>query len=224
MKHDNSAASKRPAAATATAKRNTRAKATPAHSSAAPREAAGPHVERAVARVFGLFAYTEIMTRFKDCDVSKDADFQRAFVAFFKLRHTRQWNAGFFAALQRLRRKGDRLGIRDCLESLNAVGGGNSLDLSFASKMLSVVNPSRPIYDSRIAQWLALPRPPSARHAADERLDGACAVYAELEEKMSALLKDAAVRREIALFDEVLPAFKWVAPMKKLDFLLWADR
>ena len=223
MKHDNSAASKRPTAATATAKRNARAKTTPANT-AAPREAAGPHVERAVARVFGLFAYSEIMTRFKECDVSKDADFQRAFVAFFKLRHTRQWNAGFFAALQRLRRKGGRLGIRDCLEALNAVGGGNSLDLSFASKMLSVVNPSRPIYDSRIAQWLALPRPPSARHAADERIRGACAVYAELEEKMSALLKDAAVRREIALFDEVLPAFGWVAPMKKLDFLLWADR
>ena len=219
MKHDTATTSKKPTAATATAKRNARA-ATPA----APREAAGPHVERAVARVFGLFAYSEIMTRFKDCDVSKDADFQRAFVSFFKLRHTRRWNAGFFAALQRLRRKGDRLGIRDCLEALNAVGGGNSLDLSFASKMLSVVNPSRPIYDSRIAQWLALPRPPSARHAADERIRGACAVYAELEEKMPALLKDAAVRREIALFDEVLPAFKWVAPMKKLDFLLWADR
>lgn len=49
-------------------------------------------------------------------------------------------------------------------------------------------------------------------------------IYEDLFDKSMRLLRHPDTIRELALFDDVLPDYKWMTPMKKLDFLLWANQ
>lgn len=90
----------------------------------------------------GLRKYQAIMTNFNAVDVSSDAEFQRKFNGFYKVR---QRNQSFYNTYYSLmeRSKGQPIGFRDILEQLyNDLG---RLEPSFSSKLIATINPDMPI-------------------------------------------------------------------------------
>ena len=55
-------------------------------------------------------------------------------------------------------------------------------------------------------------------------LENAVVVYGEIVSYHETCLATDDAEKNIRLFDELLPDYAWLTPVKKVDFLLWSER
>lgn len=101
----------------------------------------------------GLDTYLSIMKAVWNTDVSIDADFQRTFNGYYKVRRNAEWRGKYYRLFESV--KGDRqVTFEFIIDELYRQTG--NIEASFASKMLATVRSEMPIWDKYVVENLGL--------------------------------------------------------------------
>ena len=167
----------------------------------------------------GLKRYFDIQTSFLGTDVSKDRDFQRKFVGFYRVRRNQEWRQIYFDLLERT--KTNDTDFDSILKELYRQTG--RIEASFASKLVATRYPEKPVWDQYLLENLGLKRP-GYHLPKQRRLEKSILLYSELERKMNALETSEVGQCIVESFDRKHPAFRNISNIKKLDLTLWQIR
>lgn len=161
-------------------------------------------------------------------DISENAEFHHLYNVFYKLRfpggngHTSgEIYAAYYRLLEAHKHDGAKPPIEQVLAELYDLTG--KVHLSFASKLIGTLYPgSAPVWDSNVRILLDIPFPATG----ENRLELAAEAYRALAARYEAFAPaDAVPRGEAArvmeVFDAAFPEGRYIAPWKKIDFLLW---
>ena len=96
-----------------------------------------------------------------------------------------------------------------------------NVEASFSSKMLATIDASKPIWDQYVLNNLNLVL---TGKNPEDKLRHACILYGELEKWYDDYLKTSEARKNIDIFNHMLPYYNWVSDIKKIDCLLWSKR
>ena len=174
-------------------------------------------IEGRLAESMGFEKYRYIMENVRKTDVSKDADFQRTFNGFYRVRRDEDWRTKYYRLFEEV--KESRPTFETILRSLNELTG--TIETSFSSKMLATLDADMPIWDKYVAGNLELELTGKTK---EEKL--ACAVeqHAHMVEWYRDFLKSDNGKECIAEFDRIMPGYTWMSEVKKIDFFLWSMR
>ena len=175
-------------------------------------------IQSSLARAWGLDGYMRIQRAVRETDVSSDAGFQRLYNRFYRVRRNAGWQAAYYEIMQREKAVQDH-SFGDLLREMHARTG--NVEASFTSKMIATLDPNRPIWDSLVLERLGFRLKGTTAQA---KLENAVGVYEGIVGWYAGYLSTGDAERNIALFDEVLPDYAWLTPVKKVDFLLWSSR
>ena len=105
----------------------------------------------------GLNAYLWLQCRFRQpkVDVSKDAEFQRHYNGFYKVRLKKEWQKPYYRLMQAAKAQGSS--FADVLCRLKQVTG--RIEASFASKLVATSDPSMPVIDKFVLKNLQMHLP-----------------------------------------------------------------
>lgn len=177
----------------------------------------GESAMRAVlAESLGLAGYEYIMAHVREVDVSCDADFQRRFNHFYRVRKNAEWRSKYYCIFEEMKRR-ENADFSGILYALHDACG--SAEASFASKMLATIDAGRPIWDSRVLAALGLEAPAQGKK---ERLEEIVEGYKRIEDWYKAYLASSDAEENIKAFDRMLPEHESISPVKKIDYILWA--
>lgn len=98
--------------------------------------------------------------------------------------------------------------------------GGKSLQFSFATKLLHMINPHSPIYDSKVAKFYFYVAPPSDRDL-EERIACFIAFHTFLVQEYARILDSGLLATAIQTFRQELNTQQFTDE-KCIDSLLWA--
>ena len=150
-------------------------------------------------------------------NVARDLEYRRKFAGYYRMRFvSQQYRDRFFSLFEAIKNDVE-LSFVDVARNLSQVEGRH--ELSFISKMLHTIDPSRPIYDSQVDQALQIHRTygPDIElkiQQDEEILKQISFVYQCLEASPE-------MAKPLAAFDQIIPS-RTMSIAKKLDFLLWA--
>jgi len=170
-----------------------------------------------LASSMGLDKYQYIMDQVRKTDVSKDADFQRTFNGFYIVRRNETWRKVYYDHFECI--KDETPTFSSILTYLYECTG--NIEPSFSSKMLASIIPEKPIWDRYVVQNLNLQLIGSTK---EEKLCNAITLYSDIETWYSNFMKTDKASECIAAFDRVLPDYKWLSGIKKIDSILWSIR
>ena len=166
----------------------------------------------------GIDKYQYLRGRLFETDVSTDKDFQKAFNGFFRMgRRSEEYYADYYWYLQQNKMNG--INFADALAFLYNKYG--KLEMSFVSKMVAIVNPVFPIWDSVVTKGHFGITAPYANakdrlHKGIEKYENYCHCYDTYMQSTSA-------KEKIAEFERLFPRTD-ISDVKKLDFMLWQER
>ena len=166
----------------------------------------------------GLEKYRWIQAAVVERDVAVDAEFQRRFNGFYRIRRNRQWRQAFFGLLEQC--KTVPLSFEAVLETLHAKTG--RVEASFASKLTATIDPSQPVIDSIVLGNVGLRL--SYSGAVDRRMARAVQVHDQLRSLYAAFLMTDVGRYLVDQFNAARYADSGVTDVKKLDLVLWKTR
>ena len=163
----------------------------------------------------GVEAYQAIRRRFEETDVSSDRDFWRVFRAFYRLRRNDEFAGKYFALMQSYKGRTAPTFSQVFSELYDATG---RCEVSFSSKLLNLLDPSMPIWDSIVAtNRFGFKMPYVSVHERDrvciER-------YEAFRTAFLTYVSSAEGQNLIALFDRAFPD-SGLSDTKKVDFILW---
>jgi len=170
-----------------------------------------------LAASMGLDKYQFIMEQVKKIDVSLDADFQRTFNGFYIVRRNEAWRKVYYEYFEAV--KGGTPTFASILTHLYECTG--NIEPSFSSKMLATICPDKPIWDRYVVQNLSMELVGTTK---EERLANAIALYADMEKWYADFLKTDKAKECIEVFDRVMPDYKHISDIKKIDTILWSIR
>ena len=174
-------------------------------------------LEDRLAASLGLDRYSYIMRMFREVNVSLDEDFQRTFNAFYRVRKNSAWRAQYYALFERA--KHEDLDYEYILRALYKSSG--NIETSFTSKLVATIDPDSPIIDQYVLQNLGIAISGPGK---DTRLRTAISAYHSLRAWYESYIHTDEARKNIAVFDKMLPSYTWISDTKKIDYLLWAKR
>ena len=195
--------------------------------------------KEALMEYFELNKYKEIMKNYKTSEVNSD-DFQTLFNGFYNVRRNEDWRDNYYKYFQSIKNKKD-IEFNDIIEHFYEE---NLIEPSFSSKLLSTINPKKPIWDNYVIYALIdkidenrdLLTCKNHRYyvkgTGKNRIDNAIKVYEKIEKETKDLLKENYVRTEIkkfkTYFDDYLTSYKnecgyEFEDMKILDIFLWTN-
>lgn len=174
-------------------------------------------IERALERIEpGLTKYLWIMDRVRRCDVRADADFQRTYNGFYRVRKPATFRGPYYALMEEA--KGRPMAFADVLRALHAAVG--SVEASFASKLVATLDPKQPVWDTHVLVNVGLRKPYTYQR---DQLDRTIAVFDELKRRSAALVASPEGQRMVASFRRRYPDAA-VTEAKRVDFVLWMHR
>lgn len=166
----------------------------------------------------GIKKYQFLRQRLYETDVSAERDFQRAFNGFFRMgRRTEGYYRDYYCYLQQHKESGI-----DFAKALTYLYERHSrLEMSFVSKMVAMVNPTLPIWDSVVTKGHFGIVAPYAN--VKDRLQKGIEKYEQYCRSYSTYMQTAEAKAKIKEFDKLFPNTK-ITDVKKLDFMLWQER
>lgn len=171
-------------------------------------------------------AYAHLRARFGETDVQKDGDFRRRYRIFWALNVARlgeSWLNRYFGLLEDLKGQRDvslEAIVRELSSGAESGHGGGSLQFSFASKLLHMLDPAQPIYDRLIANFYFFD-PPIAQRAFDERLRVLLHFYEFVRTDYRRVLAEGKLADAIRSFRSVHADARTFTDEKVIDFLVW---
>ena len=166
----------------------------------------------------GIKKYQHLRQQLFVTDVSADQDFQKTFNGFFRMgRRTQAYYNDYYCYLQQHKMAG--ISFADALTYLYRKHG--RLEMSFVSKMIAIVNPEFPIWDSIVTKGHFGITAPYTN--AKNRLQKGVEKYAQYCRCYNTYMQSAAAKEKIAEFEKLFPGID-ISNVKKLDFMLWQER
>ena len=172
-------------------------------------------MEKMLDRVeIGLAKYQWIMRRVSETDVSSDAEFQKFYNGFYRMRQRpTDFYKTYFAFLEQNKDNSD-LTFEEILPHLYEKTG--SIHASFSSKLLATVNPDMPIWDKFVLQNLGLRTP---YYYEKDRIQKTVQLY----QRICDWYESEQATEKLQVFNELFPNVD-ISNVKKIDFILWATR
>ena len=150
-----------------------------------------------------------------DTDLSSDADFQKLFNGFYNVRKGDIWRKEYYSLFHSV--KNSTPSFQYIITELkNRVG---TVEASFSSKMLATINPTMPIWDSRVLESLGLTKDWNKEHS----INNAMSIYNNICDWYSDYLKSSEAEANVFVFDAWFPEYKDISDVKKIDYLLWCE-
>jgi hypothetical protein len=153
-----------------------------------------------------------------------EPDYQRRFAAYWQFRGVSQmWRTFYFAQMAPLAGGAlpDLAGLLHALHAQPCTSNDrHALHFSFATKLLHVLHPTRPIYDSRIHQFYGLP-PFDPWLPVPEGIQTRIQVYAFLQAEYDRVHANHLLDPAIAAFRAHFAVPEWTN-QKIIDSLIWA--
>lgn len=157
--------------------------------------------------------YLEIIQK---ADTPDNAEFQRAYDAFYRVRRNEAWRAEYFRLMADFQKRTTPTFGEILLRLYQATG---QIEASFASKMIATLDADMPIWDSRILKVLNLKL---TGKTPELKLSNAVILYDRICRWYKAFLQTENAKNMIRQFDSEFPEFQNMSSMKKIDFILWA--
>lgn len=174
-------------------------------------------LEVALSRVApGLEKYCWLQNQFTTRNVATDAEFQKRFAGFYRVRRNGDWRAVFFRILEGA--KTSPVSFADALNQLRDATG--QVEASFASKLAATVNPDLPVIDSVVVGNLGL-TVPKANDA--RRIEKLVELHWDLVGAYAGYLASAEGDELVAAFQRRHHSSS-VSRVKMLDLVLWQIR
>lgn len=170
-----------------------------------------------LAESMGLNKYRYIMEQVNNTNVAKNTDFQRAFNGFYIVRRNEHWRNCYYEYFESVK-KGNPT-FEDIITYLYEHTG--NIEPSFSSKMLATIFPEKPIWDRYVVQNLNMQLTGTTK---EEKLRNATILYANMEKWYENFLNSEKGKECIKEFDSILPDYKEISNVKKIDSVLWSIR
>lgn len=165
-----------------------------------------------------MMRYAAIMESVRLVDVSADADFQRLFTGFYRVRRNIEWRTAYYSLFEWLKQV-EHPTFEMVFPAVCYVTG--NVEASFASKMLATLDPSAPIWDALVLQNLGLRLEGTSKAA---KMNDALRVYGQIAGWYANFMRTESAAECVRRFDETFPEFQKFSSVKKVDFLLWSSR
>ena len=155
--------------------------------------------------------YQFLIANLHTVDISGHADFQRTYNCFFQLRRNVEYRKRHFDFMQK-HKANTSITFGEVLEFLSSIAG--TVEASFASKMLSIIDPEMPVLDSKVLQKLGLKKRTGCDQAEAVR------IYDRICDWYSGFMGTKECAEWIDLFNRHFPN-SGISNVKKIDFVLW---
>ena len=170
----------------------------------------------------GLTAYKKVL----DKSNINSSGYQKNFTNYYRVRRDSSWLKKFYDFLEK-NKDNTSITFEEILKELsswehkikqskkNPDGIGTTIEASFASKLLSTINPNYPIWDSQVVRALNITLED------DNKINAYVKAYGELTEGIKKFIDSDDGKKAIQLFDKQFPNYTWISNYKKIDFYLW---
>jgi hypothetical protein len=145
-------------------------------------------------------------------NVAQDNQFQQTFSGLFKLRYMEQAHRPIYFGTMEQQKNNAALNFPALLDAYHQQTG--RWEVSFISKLIAIIDPNRPVWDSIVSRRLALALPVARNQA------NCAAAYVALNESMQGLLQRALFPNVLAGFAARFPG-RLYQPMRILDTTIW---
>lgn len=167
----------------------------------------------------GMRKYKTIMDNLHWTDVSTDRDFQRTFNGFFRMRSKKsEYYDMFYSLLEQKKDKG--VSFEETLEHLKEAEG--KLETSFSSKLIHIINPRRPIWDTNVTGRHFGIKIPGYNMDSVARQKEVVRLYHEYCSRFYEYLDSNDGQIALRMFNDKYPHTGFT-DAKKIDFLMWVD-
>ncbi len=170
-----------------------------------------------LATSMGLDKYQYIIDRVGKTDVSTDALFQKTFNGFYIVRRNEAWRKIYYELFETV--KTETPTFESILTYMYEHTG--NIEPSFSSKMLASIFPEKPIWDRYVVQNLNMELVGATKQ---ERLENAILLYKNMEKWYEEFLQTDKAKECVEVFDRVMPDYKHISSIKKIDSILWSIR
>ena len=170
-----------------------------------------------LASSMGLDKYQYIMEQVNITNVAVDTDFQRTFNGFYRVRRNESWRKLYYEYFESV--KNSKPTFEEIVTYLYENTG--NIELSFSSKMLATILPEKPIWDRYVIEKLNVQLTGATKK---EKMDNAFSIYSNIEKQYSDFLKAENGKECINEFDRMLPDYKEISSVKKIDSIIWSMR
>jgi hypothetical protein len=175
-------------------------------------------IDQAISRVEpGLRQYLWLQKNRDSCNIDSDADYQRKFNRFYRVRRKESWRDSFYELLEAAKKR-KRARFPEILHALYRAT--NRCEASFASKLAATIDTNLPVIDSIILRNLNLRLPTSK---SNDRLAGIADLHEELGREFRCFLSTDQGRYLVRKFRLKYPGVR-ISEVKMLDLVLWQTR
>lgn len=168
-----------------------------------------------------LDSYVFIQREFEKGSIVDNSDFKRVYENFYRLTMaglTPEWKEAYFKTLDS--RETNLEKILNHLYEIPNRKGQNSIQFSFATKLIHTIDNTKPIFDSFIGKMVG--QKPKGK-TKEDKMQSCGKVYDVLQEVFASALKDDALLRILEEFRGKfgLSGERNISDEKIFDFLLW---
>ena len=150
-------------------------------------------LQEAIYSACGLDEYAITINDLHKVDVSKDVGYRKNFISYYRVRRDQKWIDEYFDYFESI--KGNKnVSFENIIKHISSVphrvkdGTACTVEVSFASKMLTTICPDNPIWDSQVVRALGINSDFSGNCTNDERIRFYISAYAELKCKLDSFL------------------------------------
>lgn len=172
---------------------------------------------------FGLETYTKIINEAKDPSKISCDEFRKMYNGYYKLRQMpHQWYDKYYELMAEQADKNRT--FKELLEIMYETG--KRIEVSFVSKLMATINPKFPIWDKYVLKNLGMTKEWErlAGQPYQKRIELAATIYNNIIEQYELFINSHNGNLCIDIFNEVLPDYKNISDVKKIDFMLWSKR
>lgn len=174
-------------------------------------------------KAFRLDDYIRII-RYVDNNEFDNPSFRKLFNSYFKVsQQNNKWYNRYYELMSEQRKKNRNIG--EIIEELHKIS--NRIDVSFASKLIAIIDRDNPIWDKYVLRNLGLDKDWKAykNKPYEERKNKAVKIYSQIKDYYTDFLNTDEGNAVINQFKNALSEYKnKISDVKIIDFILWSKR
>lgn len=175
-------------------------------------------IQNIIADSLEIDKYCTIMDYYKIVDISKDTKWQKNFNSFYVIRRDKDWQDIYYNFFEN-NKLNDDLTFKNIIIYLYEKTG--IIEASYSSKLLATVNSDKPIWDKYVLKNLGKKQSGKTKL---EQINNSIILYEDIVEWYDEFMKTVQADECINCFNKILPRYKEINDVKKIDFLLWKIR
>ena len=171
--------------------------------------------------------YVWLLERLPNTNVGNDIEFQRVYRRYWQLNSARlsqEYLATYFGHLELLKSQPEHVNVATIARHMYPLpthgNGRQSVQFSFSSKLVHMLRPEQPVYDSMVESFFFLPTG-STNETTEQKLSRLQISYEFLYQEYGRVLEHGLLRDSINSFREHFQVNEGYTDRKIIDTLLW---